>query len=170
MRGFTGGVQGGRRWQFDNSIVVGVEGTLSFGNVTRDWKDREQHQYSPYYGEDALTRSGTLDVTLGRAMGRWSPYVGAGVTVAQQEFTLGCDKSLVEATNGCRVAEFETRASHLPPAPTPPQACCTASTSASRPVPNTATPTWVPARRPWKTPTTLLRRVAASIPTTAALR
>ena len=113
VRGFSGGVQGGRRWQFDNNIVVGVEGALSFGNITRDWKDREQHRYSPYYGKDAVTRSGTFDVTLGRAMGRWLPYLGAGVTVAQQAFTLGCDKSLVEATNGCRVAEFETRASHL---------------------------------------------------------
>ena len=55
MRGFTGGMQGGRRWQFDNNIVVGVEGALSFGNVSRDWKDREQHQYSPYYGKDAVT-------------------------------------------------------------------------------------------------------------------
>ena len=113
VRGFSGGVQGGRRWQFDNNIVVGVEGALSFGNITRDWKDREQHRYSPYYGKDAVTRSGTFDVTLGRAMGRWLPYLGAGVTVAQQAFTLGCDKSLVEATNGCRVTEFETRASHL---------------------------------------------------------
>src|SRR2546427_108497 len=113
IRGFTGGVQGGRRWQFDNNIVVGLEGSLSFGNVARDWKDREQHQYSPYHGKDAVTRAGAVDVTLGRAMGRWLPYVGAGVTVARQEFTLGCDKSLVEATNGCRVAESETRSSHV---------------------------------------------------------
>ena len=112
IRGFTGGMQGGRRWQFDNNVVVGVEGALSFGSIQRDWKEREHHQYSPYYGKDAVTRSGTFDVTLGRAMGRWLPYVGAGVTVARQEFSLGCDKSLVEATNGCRVAEFETQRSH----------------------------------------------------------
>lgn len=111
--GFAGGVQAGRRWQFDNNVVLGIEGALSAGNIEREWKDRDNHRYSPYYGKDAVTRAGTFDVTLGYAMGRWLPYVGTGVTVAQQEFTLGCDKSLVEATNGCRVAEFETRASHL---------------------------------------------------------
>ncbi|WP_188115437.1 outer membrane protein [Stenotrophomonas cyclobalanopsidis] len=112
IRGFTGGVQGGRYWQFDNNVVTGVEGALSFGNIEREWKDRDVNRYSPYHGKDSVSRSGSIHGTLGYAMGRWLPYVGAGVTVAQQEFTLGCDKSLVEKTNGCRVAEFEHRASH----------------------------------------------------------
>lgn len=113
IRGFSGGLQAGRNWQFDNNVVVGIEGALAFGNVNQEWKGRDNHQYSPYYGKDAVTRSGMLNVKLGYAMGQWLPYVSAGVTVAQQEFTLGCDKSLVAATNGCRVAEFETRASHV---------------------------------------------------------
>lgn len=37
---------------------------------------------------------------------------GISATFARQEFTLGCDKSLVAETNGWRIAEFETRASH----------------------------------------------------------
>lgn len=112
-RGFTGGVQAGRTWQFDNNVVVGIEGGLAFGNVDRDWKDRENHPHSPYYGKDAVTRSGTVNLMLGYAVGPVLPYLTTGVTVARQEYTLGCDKSLVEATNGCRVAEFETGATHV---------------------------------------------------------
>ena len=50
---------------------------------------------------------------LGYAVGPVLPYLTTGVTVARQEYTLGCDKSLVEKTNGCRVAEFETGARHV---------------------------------------------------------
>lgn len=112
LYGATGGLQAGRHWQLDNGVVLGVDGALSFGNIDRQWKDRQNHPHSPYYGKDAVTRSGTLNATLGYALGQWLPYVTTGVTIARQQYTLGCDKSLVEATNGCRVAEYETRASH----------------------------------------------------------
>lgn len=112
IRGFTGGLQGGRMWQFDNNVVAGIEGALTFGSIDREWKDSRNNQYSPYYGKDSVTRSGMVNGKLGYATGKWLPYVSAGVTVAHQEFTLGCDKSLVAETNGCRVAEFESRASH----------------------------------------------------------
>lgn len=112
IRGFAGGLQGGRYWQFDNQLVTGIEGDLSFGSIKRNWKDRQIHRYSPYHGRDAVTRTGSVNAVLGYAVGAWLPYVSAGVTVARQEFVLGCDTSLVEATNGCRVAEFETRRAH----------------------------------------------------------
>jgi outer membrane immunogenic protein len=112
-RGFTGGVQAGRTWQFDSNVVMGIEGSLAVGNIDRDWKDREHHPHSPYYGKDAVTRSGSVNLMLGYAVGPVLPYLTTGVTVARQEYTLGCDTSLVEKTNGCRVAEFETGARHV---------------------------------------------------------
>lgn len=112
-RGFTGGVQAGRTWQFDSNVVMGIEGSLAVGSIDRDWKDRENHPHSPYYGKDAVTRSGSVNLMLGYAAGPVLPYLTTGVTVARQEYTLGCDKSLVEKTNGCRVAEFETDARHV---------------------------------------------------------
>lgn len=113
LRGFTGGVQAGRTWQRDSNVVVGIEGGLVVGHIERSWKDSEHHRHSPYYGKDAVTRSGSVNLMLGYAVGPVLPYLTTGVTVARQQYTLGCDRSLVEATNGCRVAEFETGAPHV---------------------------------------------------------
>ncbi len=112
LYGAAGGLQAGYLWQFDNRMVLGVEANLSLGSVDRRWKDSDIHEFSPYYGRDAITGALLIDGKLGYAAGSWLTYASAGVTFARQKFVLGCDKSLVDQTNGCRVAEYETSTSH----------------------------------------------------------
>ncbi|MNM98046.1 hypothetical protein D3C81_1105670 [compost metagenome] len=134
IRGFSDGLQAGRIWQFDNNVVAGIEGGLTIGGIDREWKDRVNNQYSPYYGKDAVTHSGMVNAKLGYAAGKWLSYITAAVTAARQEFTLGCDKFLVEETNGCRVAVLpssRTARRTSPLAPTSVPGCCIASASAS---------------------------------------
>lgn len=117
LYGATGGLQAGHHWQFDNHVVLGLEGSVSSGGIERSWKDRDNNQYSPYYGKDEIERSFRLDARLGYAAGQWLPYFAAGVTAARQSYLLGCDKSLVDQTTGCRVAEYEARSSKTTSAP-----------------------------------------------------
>lgn len=112
LYGAAGGLQAGHLWQLDNRLVLGLEAGLSLGNVERRWKDSDIHEFSPYYGKDAMTGALLLSGKLGYAADQWLPYFTAGATLARQKFVLGCDKSLVDQTNGCRVAEYETSASH----------------------------------------------------------
>lgn len=111
--GMTGGIQAGHNWQLDNNIVLGVELGLSANGLTGDWKDRDNNQYSPYYGEDKINQSGSLNFKVGYAIDKFLPYVTAGVTVANTEHTLGCNKSLVSETTGCKTAEFNTSTSDI---------------------------------------------------------
>lgn len=135
-RGFTGGVQAGRTWQFDSNGVVGIKAGLAFGDIDRDRKDREHNPHSPCCGRDAVTRSGSVNLMLGYGAGPVLPYLTTGVTVARQEYTLGGDTSLVEATNGCRVAETAT------PTWAAARCSCTIRTTPTRPaaasIPTTA--------------------------------
>jgi outer membrane immunogenic protein len=112
LYGAAGGLQAGYLWQFDNRVVLGVEADLSLGSLDRRWKDSDIHEFSPYYGRDAITGALLLNGKLGYAAGPWLTYASAGATFARQRFMLGCDKSLVDQTNGCRVAEYETSTSH----------------------------------------------------------
>ncbi len=112
LYGAAGGVQAGHLWQFDNRAVLGLEAGLSLGSIDRRWKDSDIHEFSPYYGRDAITGELLLNGKLGYSAGAWLPYLTAGATIARQKFVLGCDKSLVEQTNGCRVAEYETSTTH----------------------------------------------------------
>ena len=100
--GFLGGLQAGYNWQFDNNVVLGAEADISFGDVKEKWYDRDNNQYSPYYGEDKVKVSGSLRARLGYAADRFMPYVTGGLAWASQKHTLGCDAGLVTATNGCQ--------------------------------------------------------------------
>ncbi|ALR76628.1 outer membrane protein [[Enterobacter] lignolyticus] len=113
LDGITGGIQAGHNWQFDNNIVLSVEAGLSLNDIGTEWKDRDSNQYSPYYGKDEIRQSGSLNVKLGYAIDNFLPYITTGVTVAKVDYTLGCDKSLVSATNGCSVSEFNSSTSDI---------------------------------------------------------
>lgn len=113
IKGFSGGIQAGHNWQFENNIIVGVEATLSLNNISESWKDRDNNKYSPYYGKDAVKPAGTLNIKAGYAFDKFFPYATAGITVAKTEYTLGCDKSLVPNTLGCKKAEFETTSTNI---------------------------------------------------------
>lgn len=106
--GFSGGLQAGHNWQLENNVVIGVETSLSFNDVKENWKDRDNNEFSPYYGEDAVKGAGSFTVKAGYAVDQFLPYVIAGVTVAKMDHKLGCDKSLVSATKGCKEAEYQT--------------------------------------------------------------
>lgn len=102
LSGFTGGFQIGHNWQLNNNIVLGLETNLAFNNIKENWKDRDNNQYSPYYGKDAVKEAGSLTVKAGYAIDKFLPYVLTGVTVAKTNHEVGCDRSLVSATNGCK--------------------------------------------------------------------
>ena len=110
--GFLGGVQAGYNWQFNNNVVLGVEADVSFGDVKEKWHDRENNEFSPYYGEDKVRVSGSVRARLGYAADRFLPYLTGGLAWANQKHTLGCDADTVPLTNGCenRVGgqQFET--------------------------------------------------------------
>lgn len=102
ISGIGGGIQAGHHWQLKNDIVLGVEASFTMNDISKDWKDRDNNKYSSYYREDKIKQSGTLNAKFGYAFDRFLPYVTAGMTVARGEFSVGCDKSLVSATNGCK--------------------------------------------------------------------
>ncbi|CAI1511359.1 Opacity protein and related surface antigens [Serratia quinivorans] len=113
IKGIASGIQLGHNWQFENNIVLGVEGGLSLNDIKKDWKDRDNNQYSPYYGKNSIKQSGSFNVKIGYAIEQFLPYFTAGVTIAKEEYSLGCDKSLVSATNGCKISEYNTNASNI---------------------------------------------------------
>ena len=115
--GFSGGFQFGHNWQFNNNVVLGLEANLSFNNLKEDWKDRDNNQYSPYYGKDSVKESGSVHVKVGYAIDKFLPYVVAGVTVAKVDHELGCDRSLVTATNGCKT-KYHTSNNNIAVGPT----------------------------------------------------
>lgn len=92
------GIQAGYNWQFDNNLVLGVEGDVSFGSVNDKWRD--DNQYSGYYTEDKVTALGTLRARLGYAADNFMPYVTGGLAIAKTKHVLGCDPALVRATAG----------------------------------------------------------------------
>ena len=110
--GVVGGIQVGHNWQFDNNIVLGVAANLNLSDMGDDFKNSAHDQYDPYDGSVDIKQNGSVDVLMGYAFDRILPYVKVGVTVAKQDFTMGCHKGNVTKTNGCG-NEFNTDASNI---------------------------------------------------------
>ena len=117
LDGISGGIQFGHNWQLENNIVLGVETNLSFNNIKESWKDRDNNPYSSYYGKDSIKQAGSLTMKAGYAIDKFLPYVTAGVTIAQTDHTLGCNPSLVSATNECKTP-YETSKNDIAVGPT----------------------------------------------------
>jgi outer membrane immunogenic protein len=96
--GGLGGIQAGYNYQFDNNIVLGVEGDISFGSINNKWRD--PNQYSGYWTEDKVTALGTLRARLGYAVDNFLPYVTGGLAIGRTKHSLGCDPALVSAGIG----------------------------------------------------------------------
>lgn len=100
-KGGFGGLQAGYNWQFDNNIVVGLEGDISFGSMSKSWDGRDKNQYNAYYGKDKIGTHGTVRARLGYAVDNFMPYVTGGLAIGETKHSLGCDVSRVSDTNGC---------------------------------------------------------------------
>ncbi|WP_432284135.1 outer membrane protein [Aminobacter sp. BA135] len=88
-RGAMGGFYAGYGHQLANDVVLGVETDLQFGSASSSAQGRLRSG-----GEDAdfrytskLDWSASLRVRLGYGAGRFQPYVSAGVTVAEFDFS-----------------------------------------------------------------------------------
>lgn len=111
--GAFGGVVAGYNWQLDNNVVFGIEGDVLVGGETAEWAGNTTNQYDSYYGSDTVDGSASIRARLGYNVNDVIlPYVTAGVVGAQTTHTLGCDRSRVVATNGCRT-QFEDQTSQF---------------------------------------------------------
>lgn len=115
MKGGFGGLQIGYNWQFDNNIVLGAEGDVSFGKINKNWSDMEEgtnawSANSTYYTQDKIGTHGTVRGRLGYAAGRFLPYVTGGFAWADTKATLGCSGVKPIAAGNCKTqaTQFET--------------------------------------------------------------
>lgn len=112
-KGAFGGVVAGYNLQLDNNVVVGIEGDVIAGGPSIDWAGNTTNKYDPYYGSDTVNGSASIRARLGYNVNNTIlPYVTAGVVGAHTTNTLGCDRSLAVATNGCKT-QFEDESSQL---------------------------------------------------------
>lgn len=110
--GVVGGIQVGHNWQFDNNIVLGVAANLNLSDMGDAFKNSDHDKYDAYDGSIDIKQNGSVDLLMGYAFDRVLPYVKVGVTVAKEDFTMGCHKGNVTKTNGCG-NEFNTNASNI---------------------------------------------------------
>ena len=110
--GVVGGIQVGHNWQFDNNIVLGVAANMYLSDMGVAFKNSDHDKYDAYDGSIDIKQNGSVDLLMGYAFDRVLPYVKVGVTVAKEDFTMGCHKGNVTKTNGCG-NEFNTNASNI---------------------------------------------------------
>jgi len=111
--GVFGGVVAGHNWQLDNGVVFGIEGDVIAGGPKSEWAGNTTNQYDSYYGSDVVNGSASVRARLGYNINdTLLPYVTAGVVGAHTTNTLGCDRSRVVATNGCKT-QFEDSSSQF---------------------------------------------------------
>lgn len=111
--GVFGGVVVGHNWQLDNGVVFGIEGDVIAGGAKAEWAGNTTNQYDSYYGSDVVNGSASVRARLGYNINdTLLPYVTAGVVGAHTTNTLGCDRSRVVATNGCKT-QFEDSSSQF---------------------------------------------------------
>lgn len=96
--GGFGGFTVGYNYQFDNNIVLGVEGDIAFGSISNDWED--PNQFSGYFTEDKVEAMGTLRARLGYAVENFMIYGTGGLAIGKTKHVLGCDADLVDAGVG----------------------------------------------------------------------
>ena len=100
------GLQVGYNWGLGGNTFWGIEGDVRVGELTARWEGRSTNQYNSYYTEDTVKNSLAVKAKFGVARERMSVYGVAGAIWAQTSNSLGCDRALVVATNGC-VTKFE---------------------------------------------------------------
>lgn len=88
--GWFGGIFSGYNYQFNNDVVVGVEGDFSFSDV----KAGRTIIYIPdpfpgEYGDSQVKWQGTVRGRLGYAVDRFLPYVTGGVAFAKYDYSIG---------------------------------------------------------------------------------
>jgi outer membrane immunogenic protein len=92
--GFFGGVYAGYNHQFQNNVVLGIDGDLNFSGID----GRSTLTFGGDTGPDPdhvanskIKMTGALRGRLGYAMDRFLPYVAGGVSFAKFEFDLDHD-------------------------------------------------------------------------------
>jgi high affinity Mn2+ porin len=73
ITGFTGGFQGGYRYQFGNHVVLGAEGEVTFPDSV------DQTKIHPTPFGTTFDVFGSASLTAGYSIGAWLPYVTAGL-------------------------------------------------------------------------------------------
>lgn len=86
--GGFGGLYVGYIKQFDSGVVLGIEGDYNFASVKGTTLYRALGVDDPLFGgELRLDAVGSVRVRAGYAVGRWLPYVTAGVAMATYKHT-----------------------------------------------------------------------------------
>lgn len=111
--GINGGLQVGHNWQYNNNFVLGVVANLSLSDMSDDYKNSDNQKYDPYDGSVSIKQNGSVDLMLGYAFDEFMPYVKTGISVAKEEYSLGCHKNNTTITTGCKLAEFESSESNI---------------------------------------------------------
>jgi outer membrane immunogenic protein len=81
--GFIGGVYAGYNYQFTNGVVLGGEADIVWGDVEDSSVAQGNDNFSATTSIDWM---GAARLRLGYAMGRFLPYVAAGVAFGQFDF------------------------------------------------------------------------------------
>ena len=81
--GFIGGLYAGYNYQFTNGVVLGGEADIAWGDVEDSSVAQGNDDFSATTSTDWM---GAARLRLGYAMGRFLPYVAAGVAFGQFDF------------------------------------------------------------------------------------
>ncbi|MDQ0394291.1 outer membrane protein [Labrys monachus] len=81
--GFIGGAHLGYNEQFDNNIVVGLEGDIDYSSLSKS-----QYLGDGAYGKFKNDWQGSVRARLGYAFDRFLPYLTAGVAFGDQKFSV----------------------------------------------------------------------------------
>ncbi|WP_448951783.1 outer membrane protein [Labrys neptuniae] len=93
-KGFTAGVYAGYNYQFQNNLVIGLEGDINYDNAKGSNHARGNLNF-PVPGVEAISRSsqeaklkwdGSVRARVGYAIDRFLPYVTAGVAFGKYDY------------------------------------------------------------------------------------
>lgn len=92
-KGMMGGIHAGYNYQFENDVVVGIEGQLSLSKIDKNAIDSQVggSEYSSYYYSGKLKNMVSLNGKVGYAIDNFLPYITAGLTYGKADYNLGCD-------------------------------------------------------------------------------
>lgn len=85
--GFTGGVHVGYNWQFQNNIVLGLEGDVNYSDISGEGRGRfaDGTRADGVDGRSELKWNGSLRLRAGYAIDRFLPFVTGGVAFGEYD-------------------------------------------------------------------------------------
>jgi outer membrane immunogenic protein len=81
--GFIGGAHAGYNLQFDNNIVIGLEGDIDYSSLSKT-----RFLGAGTYGKFENQWQGSVRGRIGYAFDRWLPYLTGGVAFGEQKFSI----------------------------------------------------------------------------------